>query len=183
MTVAAFVAPPFTQVITGDYLGPLTVRAGDSVQLLNARVVGPVIVEPGGKLTVINSQVSRGIVANSPGFLMICGSQISGPSPGQALGVFDSDVPVVIGDASTGCAGNRFAGTVNLIGNVALTFGSNIVSHTVTVNDGGPGITVLKSNTIYGNLACSGNNPFESTRPQTRNTVSGTRSGQCVAPF
>jgi hypothetical protein len=49
------------------------------------------------------------------------------------------------------------------------------------VNDGGPGSTTIRQNTIFGNLACSGNNPPPPvTRPGLRNTVHGTRSGQCV---
>ena len=35
--------------------------------------------------------------------------------------MFDSDVPVIVGNPP-GSAGNRFAGDVNLIGNVAATF-------------------------------------------------------------
>ena len=73
VVISPFVPPVFTQTITGDYLGPLTVHAGDSIQLLKARVVGPITVEPGGKLTVTNSQIHRGIVADSPGYLLIRG--------------------------------------------------------------------------------------------------------------
>jgi YVTN family beta-propeller protein len=180
VVISPFQAPAFTQTITGDYLGPLTDHAGESIQLLNARVVGPVTVEPGGKLTVTDSQISRGIVANSPGFLLICGSQISGPSPNQAIGVFNSTVPIRIGDTSFNCAGNRIAGDVNLIGNVAVDFSSNQVVGNVTINNSGPGTTLIKSNNIRGTLACSGNNPPPTpTRPLTRNTVTA-RSGQCT---
>lgn len=183
VVVSPFAPPPFTRVITGDSVGPVTVNAGESLQIINARVVGPMIVNPGGSLVVVNSDISRGIVATSPRFLTICGSRVSGPSANQALGVFDAHVPVVIGgDFQIGCAGNRFAGDVNLIGNFALTFNSNIVVGNVTVNNNGPGNTQLRSNNITGTLACSGNLRLDPTRPLSRN-VAGARSGQCAGAF
>jgi YVTN family beta-propeller protein len=185
VVVRPFVPPPFTRVITGDLSSPVTINAGDSVQISNARVMGQVTVNPGGSLVVVNSDISRGIVATRPGFLRICGSRISGPAPNQALGLFDAELPVIIGDSrtATGCAGNRFAGSVNLIGNFGTLFDNNVVGGNLTVNAGGPGTTSIKANTIFGNLACSGNNPLDSTRPNVRNTVHGTRSGQCVGAF
>lgn len=178
--IAPFAPPAFTRTITGDFSGPLTVNAGGSVQLLNARVAGPVTVNPGGALTVTNSQVARGIVADAPGFLAICGSQVSGPSPGQALGVSNATVPIRIGDAARNCAGSRFAGNVNLTGNVTQTVGNNIIFGNATVNNGGPGETLVKNNSVSGTLACAGNNPPPNqTRPQQRNTA-GARTGQCA---
>lgn len=180
VVISPFAPPAFTRTVTGDFVGPLTVNAGESVQLLNARVIGPVTVNPGGALTVTNSQISRGIVANAPGFLLICGSQVSAPSAGQALAVSNARVPIRIGDQSRNCVGNRFAGSVNLTGNGTQTFGNNIVSGNVTVNNGGPGVTLIKNNNISGTLACAGNNPPPApTRPRQRNTA-GARSGQCV---
>lgn len=35
VVIAAFEPPPFTVTVTGDFLGPLTVNSGDSLQLLN----------------------------------------------------------------------------------------------------------------------------------------------------
>jgi YVTN family beta-propeller protein len=183
--VSPFAPPPFTRTISGDFTGPLTIAAGESVQLSGARVVGPITVSPGGALTVVNSQVSGGIFATSPGFLMICGSQVAGSrtTGNQALVVSDSNVPLRIGDATLGCAGNRFAGNVNLTNNVALTFSNNTVSGSVTVNDNGPGDTLIRRNNIFGTLACSGNEPPpQPTRPLERNTA-GARSGQCSGTF
>lgn len=184
VVVRPFVPPPFTRIITGGFPGSVTVNSGESVQIANAQVGGAITVNPGGSLVVESSDISRGVVANNPGFLRICASRVSGPSPNQALGVFDGDVPVVLGgDTASGCAGNRFSGNVNLIGTFGLLFNANVVGGNVTVNSGGPGTTQLRSNNIVGNLACAGNVPFDATRPNVRNTVSGTRSGQCVAPF
>ncbi len=179
VVIAPFVPPPFTRIITGDLVGPVTVNAGESVQIINARVVGPVTVNPGGALTVVNSQISRGVAANAPGFLSVCGSQVSGPSPGQALGVSNAGVPIRIGDPANGCAGNRFAGDVNLTANLAVTFGANIVSQNVNVNSGGPGNTILKANSLFSTLACSGNNPPPTNAGQP-NTAAN-KTGQCSA--
>ncbi|MCA1683019.1 MAG: beta-propeller fold lactonase family protein [Actinobacteria bacterium] len=95
VVIAPFSPPPFSRTITGDFLGPLTVNAGESVLITNARVVGPVTVNPGGALTVVNSQISGGIVANGPSFFSVCGSQVSGPSttPGRGIVVSNAAVP------------------------------------------------------------------------------------------
>jgi hypothetical protein len=179
VVVSPFAPPAFTRTFTGDVVGPLTVNAGESVLITGARVVGPVTVNAGGSLSVVNSQITRGIVANNPRFLSLCGAQVSGPAPAQALGVSNATVPVRIGDPAAGCAGNRFAGQVVLNANLAVTFGANIVSHNVTVNNGGPGATVLKANTVFGTLACAGNSPAPVNAGQA-NTAAA-KTGQCAA--
>lgn len=162
---------------TGDVMGPLTVNAGDSVQITSARVMGPVTVNPGGALTVVNSRISRGITANGPSFLSSCGAQVSGPSPSPALTVTSATVPVRIGDPANGCAGNRFAGDVTLTSNLAVTFGANIVSSSATINSNGPGDTVIKANTVYRALNCTGDNPLPTNAGQSNSA--GSKTGQC----
>jgi hexosaminidase len=129
---------------------------------------------------VVNSQISRGITANAPGFLSICGASVSGPTPtpSAALTVTNATVPVRIGDPAAGCAGNRFAGDVNLTSNLAVTFGANTVSGNVNANTNGPGNTVLKANNVFAALACAGNNPAPTNAGQTNTAAS--KSGQCV---
>lgn len=178
VTISAFQAPSPTQTITGDFVGPVTVNAGQSVTISNARVVGPVTVNPGGSLTVVNSQVSRGITANAPAFLSVCGTQVSGPSPGVALSVTNAPVPIRVGDPATGCAGNRFAGQVVLTANLAVTFGANTVSHSATIDNNGPGNTVVKANTVFGTVGCAGNNPPPTNAGQPN--TAGAKTGQCA---
>ncbi len=179
VTLAPFVAPAYTRIIQGDLMGPVTVTAGESVLIdVNARVVGPVTVQPGGALTVTTARIHKGIVADSPGFLSICGSEVAGPPPAQALGVSNAAVPVRIGDPATGCAANRFAGTVTLTANLAVTFGANSVSHATTVTNGGPGNTVIKANTFFATLACSGNTPAPTNAGQPNTAPS--KTGQCA---
>jgi hexosaminidase len=159
----------------------VTVAAGESVLIKpNARVVGPVTVQPGGALTVSNAKIARGLTADNPSFLSICGSDISAPSTGaQALGVTNAAVLIRIGDPASSCAGNRFAGTVNLTANLATTFGANQVSHAATVNNGGPGNTVIKANVFHGTLSCTGNTPAPVNAGQP-NTGPGAKTGQCT---
>jgi hypothetical protein len=179
VTITPFAPPAPTQTITGDFLGPLTVNAGQSVLITNARVVGPVTVNPGGALTVVDSQISRGITADAPAFFSLCGSQVSGPAPAVALSVTNATVPIRVGDPAAGCAGNRFAGQVNLSDNLAVTFGANTVSHNATVDANGPGNTVIKANTVYATLACSANVPAPTNAGQPN--TAGAKTGQCAA--
>ncbi|MDQ6725598.1 MAG: Ig-like domain repeat protein [Actinomycetota bacterium] len=178
VTLAPFAAPAPTQTVTGDFQGPLNVAAGQSVLITNARVIGPVTVAPGGALTVVNSQVSRGITASAPAFLSLCGAQVSSPAGGPALSVSDAGVPIRIGDPAAGCAGNRFSGDVNLTRNLALTFGTDIVAGNTTVNNGGPGNTVVKAANVSGALACAGNTPAPTNAGQVNTAAS--KSGQCA---
>jgi hypothetical protein len=182
VVIAPFVAPAPTRTITGDFTGPLTVNAGESVVLTNARVVGPVTVNPGGALSVVNSQVSRGIVANGPSFFSVCGSQVAGPAtlPSQAIVVSGAAVPVRIGDPAAGCGANRVAGDISLTANTAgLTLGANIVSGTVTVDNNTVGTDVVKANNIFKALACAGNTPPPTNAGQANTAAS--KSGQCAS--
>ena len=88
-------------------------------------------------------------------------------------------MPIRIGDPASGCAGNRLAGDVTLTGNLAVTFGANLVSRNMAVNSNGPGATVVKANTVYGSLACAANNPAPTNAGQV-NTAAA-KTGQCAA--
>lgn len=178
VAIAPFAPPPCTSNITGDHLGPLSVGAGQSVCVSNARVVGPVTVQPGGALTMVASAVTRGMSANAPAFFSLCGTDVSGPSPATALSVTNAEVPIRIGDPAAGCARNRFAGQVSVLDNLAVTFGSNQVSHNATFQVNGPGNTVIKGNTVFGTLGCTGNDPVPTNAGQPN--TAGSKNGQCV---
>ena len=181
VTITPFAPPAFTQTITGDHLGPVTVAAGQSLYIgPGARVVGPVTVAPGGALTVEGARISRGITADDPAFLSVCGSDVTGPppSPGLALAVSDAAVPVRVGDPAAGCARNRFAGHVSFTSVLAATFGANVVSHNATFTGGGPGATVIGANTVFGTLACTGHDPVPTDAGQP-NTAAA-KTGQCA---
>jgi hypothetical protein len=178
VAITPFQPPAFTRTITGDLIGPVTVNAGESVLITGARVVGPVTVNPGGALTVQSSSITRGIVASAPRFFSLCGTEVTGPAPAIAVSVTNALVPIRVGDPATGCARNRFAGSVILTGNLAVTFGANLVSHDATINNNGPGNAVVKANTVFGTLACSGNNPLPTNADQTN--AAGAKTGQCA---
>ena len=182
VVVSPFAPPAFTRTITGDVQRSVTVGAGESVHIVNARLSGSVTVNPGGALTMTTSQVNGGIVATAPAFLQVCGAQVRGLGT-LALHVSDATVPFRAGNKPHGCAGNTFQGSVSLVNNTAPWFSNNTVTGNVTVNDGGPGPTIIRTNMIYGTLACSGNDPAPlANRPLERNTA-GARTGQCAGAF
>jgi hexosaminidase len=118
------------------------------------------------------------IVANAPGFFSLCGSDVFVASPATALSVSNATVPIRVGDPATGCARNRFAGQVNLTGNLAVTFGANEVSQNATIDTNGPGNTVVKANKVVGTLGCTGNTPGPTNGGQPN--TAGTKAGQCA---
>lgn len=87
--------------------------------------------------------------------------------------------PIRIGDPAAGCAGNGFAGQVILSGNQGVTFGANTVSHATTIDANGPGQTVIKANTFFATLSCSGNNPPPTNLGQANTAPS--KAGQCAS--
>lgn len=181
VAVNPFVPPPCTQTLTGDVVGPITVGAGASVCVNNARISGGITVNAGGALTVTASKITNGIVASGPAFFSLCGSQVSPPqvNPAQGVVVSGAAVPLRIGDPANGCATNQVSGGVSLTSNTAgLTLGANTLARDVNVNNNTVGTAVIKANTIYGTLACSGNNPPPTNAGQPNTAAAET--GQCA---
>lgn len=96
----------------------------------------------------------------------------------MALNLANASVPVRVGDPAAGCAGNRFAGQVSVTANLALTFGANIVSGNATIDNHGPGNSVLKDNRVFGTLGCAGNDPAPTNAGQPNTAAS--KTGQCA---
>jgi outer membrane protein assembly factor BamB len=179
------VAPPgppsCTRSLTGDVVGPVTVGSAESVCITAARVTGPVRVDPGGALTVSGSRITNGVLASAPSYFSLCGSQVAAPAgnPSQGVVVTNAQSPVRVGDPAVGCAGNRVAGDVSLTGGIAgLTLGGNTVSGNARV-DNNPSLAIVKGNTIFATLACSGNTP-PPTNSGEPNTAAA-KTGQCAA--
>jgi hypothetical protein len=59
-----------------------------------------------------------------------------------------------------------------------VTFGANAVSHNLTIDNNGPGATVVKANTVFGALGCAGNNPAPTNAGQPNSGAIET--GQCA---
>lgn len=181
VVIRPFTPPACTRSLSGDVTGPITVGAGDTVCLLNARVAGPVTVNAGGALTVAASRITNGIVVTSPAFLSVCGSQVSAPAgnPAQGVVVTGAAVPVRIGDPANGCVANKVVGDVTMSGNTGgFTLGANAVSRNVTADNNTVGLDVLRANVLSGTLACSGNNPPPTNAGEANTAPS--KTGQCA---
>lgn len=177
-------APACTSTQTGDITGPLTVTAGNSLCIVNARVYGPITVQSGGALTVANSKLYRGVSSTGSTFTQICGSQLSPPATPATptLEVTGSTGSITVGDTTAGCGTNQVAGTTNLSTNGSdVTFGNNQTSDNVTVNGNTGSPIVIKGNTLFkGALGCAGNTVAPTNAGQT-NTAAGGKTGQCAA--
>lgn len=180
VAITAFVPPPCTQTLSGDVPGPVTVSSGQSLCITNARVARAVTVSPGGLLTIANSKLAGGLSADAPAFFSLCGSDLSlPPTPSVVLRVVNAVNPPRIGDPAGGCAGNRIAGHVQIVDNLAaVTFRSNIVSHNLTITGNGPGTALVAGNTVIGTLACTGNDPAPANGGQAN--TAAFKTGQCV---
>ncbi|MEU6985665.1 hypothetical protein ABZ946_19890 [Streptomyces sp. NPDC046324] len=114
-------------------MGPLTVRAGESLCLAaGAQQYGPVRMEPGAALAASNAVPTGGLSADGALALSLCGVRVTGP-----LTVRGTTGPLVL------CEGGSVTGPV--------TFESNT-----------GGIT-LADTTVTGPLRCEGNTPAPET--------------------
>jgi uncharacterized protein len=122
-------APACTRTVAGLHVGALDVAAG-TVCLAGALQVGPVTVRPGARLVVIDSMVTGAITATAPAGLTMCGSQlvgtvqVSGATGPVRIGAGECAASEVVGamtlDQNTGgvvLAGNRITGSLSCTGN------------------------------------------------------------------
>jgi hypothetical protein len=161
--------------VTGDIVGPLTVAPGPGRCLQNVRLAGDLVVQPGAAVSIVNSQISGIISSDGPIAFTLCGTLAA-----HGVTVANATGPVLIGDSTRQCAGNRIAGDVTLTSNVAgVDVGDNQISGTMTIN-GTQGQAQVQHNTVFRTLACSGNvpDPTDNGRPNT----AGARTGQCSSP-
>jgi len=171
--------PPCTRTVTGDVIGPVVVEAGESACFApGAQVAGAVTVRPGGSLAVANARLRGGVTADAPNFFEICGSEIATRGQGMALHVAGAPVPITVGQPASGCAGNRVAGSMAILTNHGADLRANVISSHATISGNGFGATVLAGNTLFGTLACSGNNPAPTNAGQPNSAPS--KTGQCV---
>jgi hypothetical protein len=152
--------------ITGTIKGPLTVRAGQAVELApGAKVNGKVKVEAGGSLDVEEASILNALGAHGATLIRICGASIGG-----FLNVSGTTGPVVVGEGTPGCSGStisKFAsvhlnpGGVTFVGNAVLG-GLGVI--------GNAGGTTVKDNTVSKALTVTGNSGTVVDRP---NSVGG----------
>ncbi len=161
----------FTHVITGNVIGKLLVKAGESVKLTStAKVSGNVIVKAGGAIDVEGATVSGSLSAKGATFLRLCGATVSGP-----LKAVEGTGSVVIGEGSDTCPGNSLHGTVTVKANTAgvLIDENDFYSSLKVLNNGGG--TTVTNNVISGGLTVKGNTGTVLDKP---NEVEGTSKVQ-----
>ena len=170
----------------GTVNGGMVVKAGMSV-CITGTVNGGLTVQAGGAVFVNGATINGGVNSVGATAFRMCASTVNGNST-----VSGSTGPVVIGDGTDdgppACAGNTLNGGLSVSGNGGgIELGADHVSGplAVTGNSGrGPNsedtAPELEANVISGALACSGNTPAPIADGQ-KNTVGGTRSGQCAA--
>ena len=167
--------------LTGTISGGYTVASGQSI-CISGKVTGGVSVQSGGALFLNGANVSGGISSNGAAAIRFCGSTISGNVPVSGTTGF-----VMIGDGdddgTPACADNTITGTVTISGNTGgIEVGGDTINGTLSVsgNTGGDD-PEIEGNHISGSLSCAtSNNPALDNDGQ-RNTVGGSRTGQCSA--
>jgi hypothetical protein len=155
----------YTQVISTNLKGNLTIKAGQAIELTKtAKVSGNVVIKPGGALDIEGATISGTLSSNGAALLRICGAKAA------KVTVTNSTGSVVIGEGKEACPSSTFGGAVTIKANKAgvlvdeNTFGSFLK---VLNNEGG---TTVTNNKIAGELVVKGNT---GTVVDTPNEVEG----------
>ena len=180
-----YTTPCITTTINGGY----TVKSGQAICICSpGRVNGGVTVQSGGSLVLNGATINGNITATSANALRFCGSTINGNITATGTTGY-----IVIGDGGDdgppGCAANTITGNVTLTSSKG---GFEIAGHNVTgtvtlTGNTGSGPTSedaspeVEGNKITGSLSCATSNSPAITDGGQKNTVSGTKSGQCAA--
>ena len=168
--------------LTGTISTGYTVAAGQSV-CISGRVSGGISVQAGGALFLNGATVSGGITSNGAAAIRFCGSTISGNVTVSATTGY-----VMVGDGgddgTPACADNSVTGNVTFSGNTGgIEVAGDTMNGTLSVsgNTGGREDPEIEGNHINGSLSCATSNNPTLTDGGHRNTVSGSRIGQCSA--
>ena len=185
-------SPLLNQVVTtaacsnGTINGGETIRSGQFLCFTGA-INGGITIQSGGGLYLGGAKVNGGITSTSATSITICGSTINGNISATGTTGY-----VLIGDGGDdgvpGCAGNTMTSNVTLTNNKGgFEFAGNKVTGTVTLtgNTGSGAASEdaspeVEGNNITGSLSCATSNNPAITDGGQKNTVSGTKSGQCA---
>jgi hypothetical protein len=142
----------YSQVITGNTKGKLTINSGQGVEIApGAKVSGALKVKPGGAIDVEGATLSGGLATSKATVVRVCGAAIAG-----ATKVVGTSGPVVLGQPGSECDASSFYGNV-----------------TVKTNTGGAtieGFALVEENMFHGNLMVSSNSGGVTVRD---NSVAG----------
>jgi hypothetical protein len=155
----------YTQVISTNLKGNLTIKAGQAIELTKtAKVSGNVVVKPGGALDVEGATISGTFSAKEATLIRVCGAAAA------KVTVTKSSGSVVIGEGNEACSPSKFGGVVTIKENKAgVLIDENVFSASLKVigNEGG---TTVIDNKIAGELIVKANT---GTVVDTPNTVEG----------
>jgi hypothetical protein len=177
-----------TACITGTIDGGYTVKSGHAVCFAAGSIVnGGITVQSGGALSVTGTTVNGGVASTGATALRVCGSTVNGGISASVSSGF-----VMIGDGGDdgppGCAANTIDGNATLTNNSrGFEFAGDKVTGNVTLSGNtvtaptGEDAAEVEGNAITGNLSCATSNNPALTDGGQRNTVTGTRTGQCSA--
>jgi hypothetical protein len=136
--------------ITGKYLGPLVIGAGQAYSVCKgAVIVGGVIVKAGGALYMTGGLIKGSLNATGAAALTLCGASLSG-----SLTITGSTGPLAIGS----CGPNTIGGLVSITGNTGgLTYQNNTVTGSLTITNNTGGFGTLSGNTTTGTVIIKNN--------------------------
>jgi lysophospholipase L1-like esterase len=155
----------YTQVITTNLKGTLTIKAGQFIELTKtAKVSGKVLIKPGGALDVEGATISGPLSSKGAALLRVCGATAAKMTVNASTG------SVVIGEGSAACPSSSFGGAVTIKGNQAgVLVDENTFGSFLKVLNNGGGATVT-NNKVAGELVVKGNT---GTVVDTPNQVEG----------
>ncbi|MEA2207554.1 MAG: acyl-homoserine-lactone acylase, partial [Solirubrobacteraceae bacterium] len=142
----------YTQVISTNLKGNLTIKAGQAIELTKtAKVSGNVVVKPGGALDVEGATISGTLKSNGAALLRICGAKAA------KVTVVNSSGSVVIGEGNEECSSSSFGGVVTIKANKAgVLIDENVFSASLKVINNEGGTTVI-NNKVAAELIVKGN--------------------------
>jgi acyl-homoserine-lactone acylase len=143
----------YTQVISTNLKGNLTIKAGQAIELTKtAKVSGNVIVKTGGALDVEGATISGSLSAKEASLIRVCDASISATTK-----VIASSGSVVIGEGNEACGSSNLHGTTTLKANKAgVLIDGNVFFAALKVINNEGGTTVI-DNTIAGEFIVNGN--------------------------
>ena len=185
-------SPVLNQVVTTAACSNGTINGGETIKsgqflCFTGTVNGGVTIQSGGGLYLSGARINGAITSTSATTLIVCGSTINGN-----IGATGTTGYVLIGDGGDdgvpGCANNTINGNVTLTNNKGgFEFAGNTVTGTVTLTGNtGSGPTSedaspeVEGNKITGSLSCATSNSPAITDGGQKNSVTGTKSGQCA---
>jgi hypothetical protein len=156
----------YTQVISTNLKGNLTIKAGQAIELTKtAKVSGNVVVKAGGALDIEGATISGSFSSSEASLIRVCDADVSATTK-----VIASGGSVVIGEGNEACGSSSLHGTTTVKGNKAgVLIDGNVFYAALKVLNNEGGTTVI-DNKVAGELIVKGNT---GTVVDTPNTVEG----------